>query len=33
MWKEESAKEEETDDWALLKKIGQKFGRNPWKRL
>ena len=25
-------KEEEKDDWVLLKKIGQKFGRNTWKR-
>ena len=28
IWKEESALEEETDNWVLLKKTGQKFGRN-----
>ena len=28
----EGAREEETNDWALLKRIGQKFGRNTWKR-
>ena len=33
MWKEKDAYEEETDDWAFLKKTGQKFGRSTWKRL
>ena len=32
IWKEESALEEETNNWVLLKKTGQKFGRNTWKR-
>ena len=32
MWKEEGAYEEETDNWTVLKKIGQKFG-STWKRL
>ena len=32
IWKDKSAYEEEMDDWVLLKKIGQQFGRNMWKR-
>ena len=28
----EGVYEEVMDDWVLLKKIGQKFGRNTWKR-
>ena len=32
MWKEEGALGEAMDDWVLLKKLGQTFGRNTWKR-
>ena len=28
----EGALEEETDNWVLLRKMGQKFGGNTWKR-
>ena len=33
MLNEKGAFEEETSNWVLLKKTGQKFGRNAWKTI